>query len=583
MSKHLLSGCWAMVLGTLSLAAAQAQTASPAPPKTQSGLLLLSSTDGVYSPSKGRGEMKFSFAWPEPSAEFAGFQFSFRVQTFENAYAIDPARTRIERTGDHLRYLCQGFTWAGGQEKAAGQLTAELQRNADGSVEWRVSAQMDQPVKSISTVVRGIPRGELSLAGEGFFNPHDNESTFEYPQLFGQLATPLIVVKKPQGGFFELSARQTEVRPARFYLQPGPDSYRAELIYEQAGWDKRKQVQSCLWHLGAAPTYDAIAKPYFAHVAQAYKLPAYATRPDVPAWMHNTKLVVALHGAHWTGYVFNDYAKQLAILRWVATQIDPKQVLVFLPGWDGRYYWNYPLYQTDPRMGGDKGFRQLINEGHKLGFHFSAMFGTNSANRELPVFKQFADAITEHVDGDHWDLNWVDWDNDRHGDGWMPVMNIGVASWRNFLRDRIDRVITDYHVDSYFMDIAGLWENNPKADMYVGTQQLVADLAQRHPGVLPIAEMQYDALLSVFPVSQVPRYSQYPAGFYTYVDAYNHLSTPSPGAGSTGVHEAGFGNHRPIKEMQRPIPTITFTGDTFDKYRELVAKDIQAAKARKVE
>ncbi|MFK5219916.1 hypothetical protein, partial [Lactococcus cremoris] len=89
------------------------------------------------------------------------------------------------------------------------------------------------------------------------------------------------------------------------------------------------------------------------------------------------------------------------------------------------------------------------------------MFGTNSANRELPVFKQFADAITEHVDGDHWDLNWVDWDNDRHGDGWMPVMNIGVASWRNFLRDRIDRVITDYHVDSYFMDIAGLWENNP--------------------------------------------------------------------------------------------------------------------------
>ncbi len=553
-----------------------------APAQAQSELLPLTSTDGVYTPPKG-GVMKFSFSWPEPSAEFAGFQFSFRVQTYENAYAIDPARTRIERTGGHLRFLCQGFTWAGGQEKAAGELTADLQRGADGSVEWRVSAKMNQPVKSISTVVRGIPRGQLSLAGENFFNPGDDEKIYEYPQLFGELATPLIVIKKADNSFFSMAARQQEVRPARFLLQPGPDGYRAELIYEQAGWDRRKQIQSSLWHIGAAASYEAAAKPHFDHVAQAYKIPAYAARPDVPAWMRQTKLVVALHGAHWTGYVLNNYAKQLEILRWVATQIDPQQVLVFLPGWDGRYYWNYPLYQTDPRMGGDTGFRQLIDEGHKLGFHFSAMFGTNSANRDLPVFKKFADAITIRPDGDQWDLNWVDWDNDRRGDGWMPVMNVGVASWRNYLRDQISRIITAYKVDSYFLDIAGLWENNRQADMYLGTQQLVADLARRHPGVLPIAEMQYDALLGVIPVAQVPRYAQYPAAYSLYATSYSHLSTPAPGRGSTGVHEWGFGNHRPISETQRTIPTITFSDDTFAKYQEQVAKDIQTAKARKAQ
>jgi hypothetical protein len=142
----------------------------------------------------------------------------------------------------------------------------------------------------------------------------------------------------------------------------------------------------------------------------------------------------------------------------------------------------------------------------------------------------------------------------------------------SWLTSRIDKII-----------IAGLWENNTKADMYVGTQQLVADLAQRHPGVLPIAEMQCDALLSIFPLSQVPRYAQYPASFYSYVDAYNHLSTLAPGTGSTGVHEAGFSTYRPVKETQRPIPTITFAGDTFDKYREQVAQAIQTAKARKVQ
>jgi hypothetical protein len=572
-----------LTISWIAGANAQMPAPAPAPLKAKNGLLPLTSTDGVYTPPKGGGDMKFSFSWPEPSAEFAGFQFSFRVQTFENAYAIDPARTRLERSGDKLRYLCQGFTWAGGQEKAAGELTAELQRNADGSVEWRVSARMGQPIKSISTVVRGIPRGQLSLAGENFRNADDSEHTFEYPQLFGQLITPLIIIKQPDGRFFGLSARQTEVRPARFFLQPGPDSYRAELIYEQAGWDKRQQVQSCQWRIGAAPTYEAIAKPHFDHVAQAYKLPAYASRPDVPAWMRETKLVVALHGAHWTGYIFNDYAKQLAILRWVATQIDPKHVLVFLPGWDGRYYWNYPLYQMDPRMGGEKGFRQLIDEGHKLGFHFSAMFGTNSANRTLPVYKQFADAATQHLDGDNWDLNWVDWDNDRHGDGWMPVMNIGVASWRNYLRDRIDQVVGTYHLDSYFLDIAGLWENNPQADMHEGMRRLVADLAQRQPGVLPIAEMHYDALMGIMPVSQVARYAQYPAGYYNYATAYDHLSRAAPGRGSTGVHEYGFSRYQPVTTTQRQIPTITFSDDTFDRYRAEVTRDIQNAKARKIE
>ncbi len=266
-----------------------------APVHAQTGLVPLTSTDGVYTPPKG-GVMKFSYSWPEPSAEFAGFQFSFRVQTYENAYAIDPARTRVERSGDHLRLLCQGFTWAGGQEKTAGELTADLQRGADGSVEWQVSAKMDRPVKSISTVVRGIPRGQLSLAGERFFDPGDGEKIYEYPQLFGELATPLLIIRKADNSFFGISARQQQVRPARFLLQPGPDGYRAELIYEQAGWERRKQIQSSRWHIGAAASYEALAQPHFDHVVHAYNIPPYATRPDVPAWMHQTKLVVALTG-----------------------------------------------------------------------------------------------------------------------------------------------------------------------------------------------------------------------------------------------------------------------------------------------
>ena len=66
----------------------------------------------------------------------------------------------------------------------------------------------------------------------------------------------------------------------------------------------------------------------------------------------------------------------------------------------------------------------------------------------LPEFKNFADATTDQIDGDPFNLNWVDWDNDRHNEGSGGYMNLGVASWRNSNMDcraiRQSDVIEDY-------------------------------------------------------------------------------------------------------------------------------------------
>src|SRR5690349_22762880 len=104
------------------------------------------------------------------------------------------------------------------------------------------------------------------------------------------------------------------------------------------------------------------------------------------------------------------------------------------------------------------------------------MFGTNAANRNLSSYSAIADAATSKIDGDRMDLNWVDWDNDRHQDGWLTYMNLGVASWRTWLTERIADVIRTYGVDAYFLDIVGGWVNNPKADMHEGTRQMIAEL-----------------------------------------------------------------------------------------------------------
>jgi hypothetical protein len=180
------------------------------------------------------------------------------------------------------------------------------------------------------------------------------------------------------------------------------------------------------------------------------------------------------------------------------------------------------------------------------------------------------------------DLNWVDWDNDRHQDGWLSYMNLGVASWRTWLGDRIADVIQRYGVDAYFLDIVGGWVNNPKADMHEGTRQLVAGLRRRFPGVPAIGEMHYDALLEFIPmyhsfgqtlmVDQVQRHAKF----------FQHLSHPAPGRGSTGVHEAGFGRWNPqtLSLTETTIPTLNVVDDTFDTYRAEMDAVMQEAKRR---
>ncbi len=566
---------------TAITALASKAIAGDAPPTANpAGLRLLTSIDGVNTPPKARGQMKFSFADPEPSVEFAGMQFGFQLISFENNYAIDPALVTVTRTAERLRLVATGLTFAGGTRKRAGGLVAELSRTASGAIEWQVRTTFDLPVKAVKTIVRGLPRGRLSVGVDGWRDTGDNEEIFEYPALMGGMATPMVAIEGKDGRVWGLSALQTEVRPARFAFFPGPDGYKVELLYEQAGWDRRGDVTTCKWRIVAAPDIAKVAAAHFATVEKAYDLPAFATRKDAPAWAKSIALVLSLHGEHWTGFVFNDFARQLEILRWAAKQIDARNVMVFLPGWDARYYWDYPNFTIGRDTGGEANFRRLIEEGRKLGFRFCLMFGSNIANPAWPDFAKIADAQVRTVYGVPMQSDYVDWDGDRKGDASMVFMNLAVKSWREHLEARISDMVGRYDLDAYFLDICGLWENNPDGDMMLGTRTLVEDLSRKHPGVMPVAEMVYDAQMGFIPMNHVPRYALYPQASADVVASFKHLSWPAPGHGSTGVHEYGFNTYQPVTLDQPTIPTITFVDDTFTDQRAAVMKDIATAKAR---
>ena len=550
-------------------------------------ILPLTSTSEVFVPPRGRAFQKFSFDFPEPSIEFRDMRFGFLVFSRENAYAIDASGMTTAATDGGLEITATGFTWAGGQERATGRLTARFRSEGD-AVLWDVSADLSpEPIKAVTTVVRGVPRGKLSSGGAEPRDHRDDEVLFGYPfgggDLFGGntadgIGTPLIVVQSGEGQFVALSSLDDHVRTKRFYFQPGEQAYRVELVHEVDGWLNLSRVQVPTWRVGRATTLEAAVAPHYAHLERAYRWPRWESRPDVPAWLQQTALVVTLHGMHYTGYVFNDFARMLEILKWIATQIPADRVLAFIPAWDGRYYWDYPTYRAAQRLGGEAGLRRLVQEAHTLGFKIMPMFGANAANRRLASFAGIADARTSRVDGDHFDLNWVDWDNDRHQEGFGAYMNLGVASWRRWLTARIADVIERYGVDAYFLDIVGGWVNNTQADMHEGTRQLVAELRRRYPQVLCCGEFLYDAL-----VEFIPLYHVYSPRAVPFARFFSHLSHPAPGRGSSGVHESGF-NHwdattLSVAKRDGLIPTLNVVDDTFTTYRDQMAAVIAQAKA----
>jgi len=549
-------------------------------------ILPLTSTSEVFVPGRGRAFMKFSFDFPEPSVEIAGLRFGFLVFSRENAYGLDADRMTVETVTDGLVLTASGLVWAGGQERASGTVTARIVRRAD-ALECDVSAEMAQPIKAVTMVVRGVPRGDLSFAGGELFDPRDNEILVGYPfgagDLFGGntaggMTTPLAAVREGDDAYFYVSSLDDHVRAKRFYFQPGPAGYRVEAVHEVEGWLDRTRVEVPTWRIGRTSTLEAAAERHYAHLERAYDIPAWESREDVPAWLRDIALVMTLHGEHYTGYVFNDFARMTEILRWVADRMPARQVLVFVSAWDGRYYWNYPNYRASERMGGEDGFRRLVRAAQDMGFRMMPMFGANVANRRQPVFERIADAATYKIDGDRFDTNWVDWDNDRHQEGWLSYMNLGVDSWREHLTERIADVVERYGVDAYFLDIIGGWMNNPQADMHAGARRMVTELRARYPHVLVCGEMVYDALLGFIPLYHASnsRYNR------KYARFFSHLSHPAPGRGSSGVHESGFNRWDDETLSLRPdtIPTLNVVDDTFTTYRRLMAEVIERARAR---
>ena len=524
----------------------------------------------------------------DPVFEYHGFRFAIQLFTFENVYGLDPQLCDEHHDTHSYTLTCKGLRWAGGQEKAPGQIVLHIEET-NGRFQIAVEAQCEKTLRSLKVIIKDLPIGQIiNLREKDELAISDQGLVLSYPEGWRNLYTPLVILKTGQEDtYFYIRSLDNQVRAKKFVFLPHSERMDVELLFEDLVPNMGQTITIPLWETGTCTSPEQIIQEQMNHVEQAYDLVPWEERSDVPEWAKEISLVAAIHCQHWSGYVFNNYAHVLETIRWLAQQIDPRQVLVYLPGWEGRYYWQYGEYRPDPRMGGEAGFQVLLEGARELGMPIMPMFGINIVNAATENFERWGTPAIFKSAGGYPSSGSVDWDGSRHYDhGWATLLNPGAPTWQNRLVDQISSLIDKYKFEGVFLDISAAWWNDPNHPVYEGTKKLIARLREQHPDILVAGEGWYDAMGATTPLMQSGHTDgvlhwhdqPYEDFFARYNRMFAHLCLGDPGRGSTGVHELGF---NPIKEApvrKGSIPTITFVEDTLKQASEQVRKIIADAR-----
>ncbi len=527
----------------------------------------------------------YGFDQSDPIFELAGWSLSFQIVTLENLYGLEAGSVTVTSTPDGWTVTCDRLAWAGQQAQADGHFEARIMLEGERGLRVSLSASAAFPIRALKLIVRRLPRlSVLDMLDRLRDVPYDGLLE-KYPN---QLRLPLWLVQPAAGPLLGIRSEEAHARPKRFAafeerMGPLAGTFALECIHEEDARHFARQIAAPDWILAAGVDVEAFRAEQLAFAEHALGLEPWERRTDVPAWARDIRLCLILHGMHWSGYIFNTYDSMLEIVCYVAKRTDGQPVLAHLPGWEGRYYWQYGDYRPDPRLGGEDGFRRLCDGARAAQVHLMPMFGATCANAWASNFHEFGPAsYMQSPTRNRFHGNQPDWDLSRAQDtGWQAWLNPGAPAWRRELSRQIFDVLDRYELDAVFLDCVEVWANDPEFNLLEGYRALTAGLREGRPELLVSGEDWFDALLPLFPFFQSSAYArQVPDWVARYARLYGHLADSEPGRGSTGVFEWGYRQYGAMPERAPYVQTLAFTDGTLEQASAVVDEVIVRASAR---
>jgi len=227
--------------------------------------------------------------------------------------------------------------------------------------------------------------------------------------------------------------------------------------------------------------------------------------PQFPEWAKRINFVLEIWGiTKERPEPLHTFEMMLDRLRKWRRLHPPEQTLVYLPGFAEHGIDSHaPDYNPSKDLGGEKKFRKLVDEAHRMGYR--VMVHTNVlamtfTHRHYSRFKKH-----QVVDPFGREQGWgLDMDGDWLAEPYFAYINPGVQAWGDLMSKVIGDLIRKFDVDGVFLDQTLLAFNVSKGPNFLlGMRKHIQRLQRAFPHILFAGEGLHEQVLSALPFVQI--------------------------------------------------------------------------------
>ena len=513
------------------------------------------------------------------------YKVSVEVFSLDNVYTVEP-NSFVKEDGF---YYSNKLLW-GNDVKSEGHVKLSVKKYDDYR-DFQIEASLDRNIRSVKLRFDNLPLGKYISSTDEDKNVTERGLLFKYPEGWRSLSTPLLIFKLDNGKYLYISCKDHTVRQKIFFFKKVESTMRLDVVLECDGTEMSSNFLAPVVECGVKDSLEEIVLKHSNYIKEIYGLEEYVDCSIAPSWLKDISLVVTMHMQTFTGFIFHTYEQALEDMKKITSYLEGKNILVYLAGWEGRYYYKYGNYTCDERMGGETKLKELVDGLHKLGCKVMAMYGMNIMNKNIPALKDIVPiAEFQSISGAKYHSGSVDWEGAHHYDfNELVQLNVGCKEYQDYLFNQIKDATDKYDFDGAFLDIAACYTNDLNNNLYNGVIELCNRLREIKRDFLVSGEGFYDGLAKAMPLFQ----SGHTDGWMHYHDRvspllltrfsreFAHLCLGDVGRGSSGVHELGTNTETMTPLREGIIPTLSLVENTVSDYFEKVKVILEQAKEYK--
>jgi hypothetical protein len=330
---------------------------------------------------------------------------------------------KVRRYGEFTDLEGAGAEAAFRVEQATGDLIVTQRCTSPAAGVWGTSWQIADVPLDHSIIVPG--RSGIRLTDD----TPGREHQFDYPVGW---EAQLVIVEGPESGFY-VWAEDVKGRFKRLVVHRSDTGWRLALItINFAPFDELTECRSVAWRLNVYQGDWRVPARRYRDWAQAHLRPTPIEQQE-PGWVKDIRTMVIM-------------GMDQEVLEALATRLDPKQTIVYVPAWrKAGYDRDYPTY--------DEPFDRLepfVELAHRLGFRVMLHVNYFGVDPLHPLYEKFEPYQLRDPWGSH-EKQWWLWTR-AEPEIRFAYINPALGAWRDYFTGAMVKLCRDYQIDALHLD-----------------------------------------------------------------------------------------------------------------------------------